>query len=1143
MELGNHLENYFKNLEDKVQTAYSRANDCRKKNLDPEPFVELYLAEDVASRVEGLVGPKGIAKRIRELESRGIEREDIAFKIAGEIAEGKFFESTPDEMIDKALRASLALMTEGITAAPIEGISKVRIKQNDDGSDYLAVYYAGPIRSAGGTASGVSVLIADYVRRKKKLSRYRASDKEISRMIEEVQLYNKVVHLQIPTTDEMIALAVKNLPVEISGEPTEKQEVTGYRDIKRIETNQLRGGACLVLNDGITGRAVKILKKVNRIQMKGWDWLDDINELTHIQANIENKKKTIIPAPVDGYIKDVIAGRPIFAHPSRKGGFRLRYGRSRATGLAAVGCHPATMGIVNDFIATGTHVRTERPGKGSILMPVDTILPPIVRLKNGDVLEVNSYDHALEIRNKIDKILFMGDMLVGVGEFLQNNYNLEPAGYCEEWWVQELEEAMHLNENGFAEEIWNQVERIIDDPLHIKPSAELAIELSKNLKIPLHPKFTYFWNGISGSEFNNLVNFANEHFQIASGKHTTLAFPYNDTVKKILDKICIPQTIKGELIYFNDHSLPLIECLGLGRNVKNPNLNLSTTIEIITQMTGIALREKVPCYLGARMGRPEKAKHRTMKPAVHSLFPIGKEGGRTRSIKEAISKGKAFVDIVDRRCNNNHETTFHSICPVCEERTEPILRCKKCNIEAKAETCPACGATTNAARRREIDLKWIHSDARKKIGIFPDHIKGIKGLTNSNKIPELLHKGILRAKHDVFVFRDGTTRFDATDAPITHFKPMEIGTSVKKLREMGYRYDINGEKLTHEEQIVEIMIQDIIVNFDCGIYSVKVGRYVDELMTSVYGEEAYYNFKSVQDVIGHLVVGLAPHTSAGIIGRIIGFTKAKIILAHPFWHAAKRRNCDSDEDGVILLMDAFLNFSKHFLSSSRGSQMDTPLILVSRLNPSEVDDESHNIETVSSYPLSFYSSTLTGAHPKSIVHLLDIYEGRLNSPYVYHGSSYSHDTSLIHQGPPETAYKSLGAMSNKLDEQLLVAKLIEAVDLEDVALRVIEKHFIPDLIGNLRAYGTQKIRCVRCNTIYRRVPLSGQCSSCDDGGKLILTVFPKSVTKYYESTMELIAKYNLSDYLVSRLENFEINTNVLFSGKREVKKIDLTDFM
>jgi len=43
--------------------------------------------------------------------------------------------------------------------------------------------------------------------------------------------------------------------------------------------------------------------------------------------------------------------------------------------------------------------------------------------------------------------------------------------------------------------------------------------------------------------------------------------------------------------------------------------------------------------------------------------------------------------------------------------------------------------------------------------------------------------------------------------------------------------------------------------------------------------------------VGHLVIGLAPHTSAGVLARIIGFTRANVGYAHPFFHAAKRRNC------------------------------------------------------------------------------------------------------------------------------------------------------------------------------------------------------------------------------------------------------------
>jgi DNA polymerase II large subunit len=49
--------------------------------------------------------------------------------------------------------------------------------------------------------------------------------------------------------------------------------------------------------------------------------------------------------------------------------------------------------------------------------------------------------------------------------------------------------------------------------------------------------------------------------------------------------------------------------------------------------------------------------------------------------------------------------------------------------------------------------------------------------------------------------------------------------------------------------------------------------------------------KKPDDLIGHLVIGLAPHTSAGVLARIVGFTRANVGYAHPFFHAAKRRNC------------------------------------------------------------------------------------------------------------------------------------------------------------------------------------------------------------------------------------------------------------
>ena len=70
------------------------------------------------------------------------------------------------------------------------------------------------------------------------------------------------------------------------------------------------------------------------------------------------------------------------------------------------------------------------------------------------------------------------------------------------------------------------------------------------------------------------------------------------------------------------------------------------------------------------------------------------------------------------------------------------------------------------------------------------------------KIPEPLEKGMLRARNNVFVFKDGTIRFDATDAPITHFKPSEINVGIKKLKDLGYVKDYLGNKLEDEEQII-----------------------------------------------------------------------------------------------------------------------------------------------------------------------------------------------------------------------------------------------------------------------------------------------------------------------------------------------------
>jgi DNA polymerase II large subunit len=103
--------------------------------------------------------------------------------------------------------------------------------------------------------------------------------------------------------------------------------------------------------------------------------------------------------------------------------------------------------------------------------------------------------------------------------------------------------------------------------------------------------------------------------------------------------------------------------------------------------------------------------------------------------------------------------------------------------------------------------------------------------------------------------------------------------------------DIRGYDLQNGSQVVELRPQDILVSDSCAEYLVNVAHFIDDLLVKCYGLEPFYNISGTDDLVGHLVIGLAPHTSAGVLARIIGFTRANVGYAHPFFHAAKRRNC------------------------------------------------------------------------------------------------------------------------------------------------------------------------------------------------------------------------------------------------------------
>ncbi|TGC11489.1 DNA polymerase II large subunit [Methanolobus halotolerans] len=1131
------MKAYFEVLESRLEQEIDIANRARSKGKDPKPVIEIPLAKDLADRVENLIGVKGVAELIRQFEET-MSREEGALAIGKAVAEGVVGEfSSKAEAIEASIRVSVAMLTEGVVAAPIEGIDRVDINKNDDGTEFIRIYYAGPIRSAGGTAQALSVLVGDYVRRAVGIDRYKPRKEEVERYVEEIILYRRVATLQYTPTEAEIRLIVENCPICLDGEPTEAEEVEGYRNLERIPTNRVRGGMALVLAEGLALKAPKVQKHVKKLEMDGWEWLDQMISGSK-SSERDSKEDSKGVKPKEKYLADLIAGRPVFSHPMRPGGFRLRYGRSRNTSFAASGISPASMVLLDSFIVAGTQLKVERPGKAAGMAPVDSLEGPTVRLNSGDVMRIDDEELAIEMHPEVECIIDIGEILINYGDFLENNHPLVPASYCLEWWVQEYENLVR--------------EDRLDASVLRDPSQDLALGLCDKYAVPLHPKFTYLWHDIIPEELTALSLFVEKYGSVDT-EMSCLTLPYDlvleKEIKPVLENLLVQHTVRDGKITIKE-PLPFIRCLGLDESLCRTwdNLPADDALGAVCGISGLKVRARAPIRIGARMGRPEKSNKRKMTPAPHVLFPIGETGGNTRKMETAAGYkssmngkvGLIRVEIGNRVCPSCGKDSYEHRCD-CGEFTVPRLSCPRCGIASQKEECPKCGTKTTCVKMQNLDFKSIYQKAFEKLGERDNiELKGVKRMMSRHMTPEPLEKGVLRAKHDIFTFKDGTVRYDMSDIPLTHIRPDELSVPVAKLKELGYTQDMYGNPLERDDQILCLKVQDLVVSYDCGEYLLRTMNYIDDLLVRYYGEEPYYKADSIDDMVGAMLMGLAPHTSAGVLGRLVGFTKASVGYAHPFFHAAKRRNCDGDEDCVMLLLDGLLNFSRDYLPEKRGGRMDAPLVLSTRIDPSEVDKEAHNIDVCDHYPLEFYEATLEYTNPKEFEDKLDLVSGRLGTPLQYDDFKFTHHTTDIAAGPLHCAYKTLGSMVEKMDAQLALADKIRAVDASNVAERVLVSHFLPDMFGNLRAFSRQGTRCVKCAAKFRRPPLTGTCPKC--GGRVILTVHEGAVKKYLAVSKLVAEKYNVSSYTKQRIDLVGLDMKSLFENDR-AKQMDLLEFM
>ena len=1306
--LSDEIAAYQKWLDEKAEEEYLLASEAKSKGLDFSRDIEIPRAADLASRTEKLLEEylKGlkIEDDLRELLG-STDRESASIQIAVDVAR-KMHVRDGDlrDAIDCGLRVGLAVLTEAVLVAPLDGIGAVRILNNVDGSEFLSIDFCGPIRAAGGTAQALCVLIGDMIRRELGIGRYVPSTPEVERVKEEFGLYR--VGLQYKPPPEEVETIVRACPVMVNGEETERQECAGYKEIRNVQNEngsfrtRVRGGVLLVIGEGLCLKAPKIVKHTERMRIPGWDFISQFAEKGKPQEDKTGDFKSRAIPKISRYMDDVIAGRPIFGEPGEPGGFRLRYGRSRATGLAAAGMNPISMEAAGGFISVGTQMKIERPGKACAVTPCVDVDGPTVLLSDGEYRMISSLAEWDSVKDEVVSIWDNGEILMGLGEFLENNKDLVPSAYNRDWWAADLvdsidhpEKVLRLAEildcergklppgvpfNGainrggesdlerswrrrdwyvFLRDLeltWEQCRGIcgdfgtavpppwnlwwadlpisfapplIDSLIHsevgseglrIRGAAEgwrpdgsvgdLDIEEEGHEKWPrwtsvrmhgvtksslmtlglqhihdggdiLIPKnWESLLDGLgleqrdggivpvveSGPHISSRIQRIKESNAVIREEEERLAdLEARRAVARVEATTAAMQSGKGtlETEAIGDEAAEKIEDQGPRDSaaLRNSRVLLDgheveRCLWLVRNLSQMRWENSVPCRIGARMGRPEKSGVREMKPLVHALYPIAENGGPQRLLGHASSKGNLRVQLGPRICEDCGRESPHIRC---HNRPDPHVA-----VECGGRTIERRGRGAKRRRKGELTnmpLSSILEVKRRALGMdrLPGKVKAVKGLISVGQTPEPLEKGLLRAKHGVSVFRDGTARYDMSDVPITHFKPSEIGTPWKVLYELGYTHDMYGETLSSDDQILELLPQDFVPSTRSIDHLLSTCNFVDDLLVRFYGMEPFYNATTEADLVGQLAIGLAPHTSGGVLCRIVGWTSSSAGYAHPLFHAAKRRNCDGDEDSIMLLLDGLLNFSKEILPAGRGGRMDAPLVLTTRLNPKEIDKEALNVDCSWGYPRSFYEATLSQPHPNEASSLVDLVSDRLGSIGDIRGYGWTHDSGNLDAGPVNSAYKTLETMNDKMTEQLALGSRLRSVSVRRVASQVIESHFLPDMRGNLMAFTRQKVRCVKCGHSYRRMPLAGKCvqrvagsvgfSGTEDGessckGNVVLTVSEGAVRKYIKVTKEVMESYGVDDYTKQRVEWMSESVDSLFSND-SVTVMTLEDFI
>jgi len=112
-------------------------------------------------------------------------------------------------------------------------------------------------------------------------------------------------------------------------------------------------------------------------------------------------------------------------------------------------------------------------------------------------------------------------------------------------------------------------------------------------------------------------------------KPIKLIFPYTKELKRALELIGLPHLLASKefIVVEKENAIAFLANLGISKkedfteakNIFNENKS-QNVLDIINAMSELKIKDKCGLFIGARMGRPEKAKMRKLTGTPHMLF-------------------------------------------------------------------------------------------------------------------------------------------------------------------------------------------------------------------------------------------------------------------------------------------------------------------------------------------------------------------------------------------------------------------------------------------------------------------------------------------------------------------------------------------